>query len=214
MLYILFKETGKWEISMTKRQEKAQVTKEKIIKAAEILLKENCFENISVEDITKYADIAKGTFYIYFKRKEDVIYEIGYAVFRDLAEKVENMKDEAVEQKVYAYFKGTILLIEKYGINLCRQWIKDVINPNDMGNAEYTKWHFDTDVFKKILKEAVVKGELKQDMPVDTAAYLIISQIYGMMTCWCMSDGEFEFSKWIDKFFNLNILSIINQYKN
>ncbi len=199
---------------MTKRQEKAQITKENIIKAAEILLKENCFENISVEDITKYADIAKGTFYIYFKRKEDVIYEISYAVFRDLAEKVENMKDEPVENKVYAYFKGTILLIEKYGINLCRQWIKDVINPNDMGNAEYTKWHFDTDVFKKILKEAVVKGELKQDMPVDTAAYLIISQIYGMMTCWCMSDGEFEFSKWIDKFFNINILGIIKQYKN
>ena len=83
-----------------------------------------------------------------------------------------------------------------------------------MENAKYTKWHFDTDVFKKILKEAVVKGELKQDMPVDTAAYLIISQIYGMMTCWCMSDGEFEFSKWIDKFFNINILGIIKQYKN
>ena len=66
MLYILFKETGKWEISMTKRQEKAQVTKEKIIKAAEILLKENCFENISVEDITKYADIAKGTFHFLY----------------------------------------------------------------------------------------------------------------------------------------------------
>lgn len=199
---------------MTKRQEKAQITKEKIIKAAEILLKNSCFENISVEDITKYADTAKGTFYTYFKKKEDVIYEIGYAAFRLLAEKVENMKDEAVEQKVYAYFEGSILLIEKFGINLCRQWIKDVINPNEMGNTEYTKWHFDTDVFKKILKEAAAKGELKQDMPVDMTAYLIISQIYGMMVCWCMSDGEFELSKWIDKFFNLNILSIINQYKN
>ena len=199
---------------MTKRQEKAQVTRRKLIDTGLDLLKEKGFEAVNVEDITKYADIAKGTFYIYFKRKEDVIYEISYAVFRDLAEKVENMKDEPVENKVYAYFKGTILLIEKYGINLCRQWIKDVINPNDMGNAEYTKWHFDTDVFKKILKEAVVKGELKQDMPVDTAAYLIISQIYGMMTCWCMSDGEFEFSKWIDKFFNINILGIIKQYKN
>lgn len=199
---------------MTKRQEKAQITKEKLIKAAEILLKDNSFENISVEDITKYADTAKGTFYIYFKKKEDVIYEIGYAAFRLLAEKVENMKERPVEQKVYAYFEGSLLLIEKFGINLCRQWIKDVINPNEMENTEYTKWHFDTDVFRKILKEAVIKGELKHDTPVDMTAYLIISQIYGMMICWCMSDSEFELSKWIDKFFNINILSIIKQYKN
>ena len=33
---------------MTKRQEKTQITKEKIIKAAEILLKNNCFENMGL----------------------------------------------------------------------------------------------------------------------------------------------------------------------
>ncbi len=202
---------------MNIRKEKAQLTKEKIINAAEVLLNNKSFDEISVDDIVKYANVAKGTFYIYFKKKEHVIYEKGFIAFKELAEKVQNMQNEPVEERVYAYFQGSIILIENFGINICREWIKDVINPKEMDKLEYieeTKWHFDINVFKVILQDAVKNGELSKEIPIDMTAYLIISMIYGMMTCWCISDKDFDLSKWIDKFFNLNILPILKQYKN
>ena len=55
------------------RQEKAEITKEKIIKAAMELSKEKVIQEINVEDITKRAGVSKGSFYTYFNKKEDVV---------------------------------------------------------------------------------------------------------------------------------------------
>ena len=40
------------------------------------LISKKGFDNLNVEDITKACKIAKGTFYIYFKHKEDIVFEI------------------------------------------------------------------------------------------------------------------------------------------
>jgi len=57
-----------------KRWQSAQNTR-KLIKDALKLLKEKGFNAINVEEITKTAEVAKGTFYICFKKKEDIILE-------------------------------------------------------------------------------------------------------------------------------------------
>lgn len=71
---------------MNKRQQSAQNTRKKLIQAALKLLKEKGFKAINVEEITKEAGVAKGTFYIYFKRKEDIILEYSRAPFSEIAD--------------------------------------------------------------------------------------------------------------------------------
>ena len=61
---------------MTKRQENALKTRQMLLDTTEALLKENGFSALCVEDITKTAGVAKGTFYVYFKHKEDIVAEI------------------------------------------------------------------------------------------------------------------------------------------
>ena len=58
---------------MNKRQKSAVETKRKLISAGLELIKEKGFDAINVEDITKKSGVAKGTFYIYFKHKEDIV---------------------------------------------------------------------------------------------------------------------------------------------
>ena len=48
-------------------------TREHILKAAIYLFSRKGFENTSVESITRRAKIAKGTFYNFFEKKEDVL---------------------------------------------------------------------------------------------------------------------------------------------
>lgn len=50
--------------------------KECILNAAMNLFVERGFENTSVQDIAFYAKIAKGTIYIYFKSKDELIHEL------------------------------------------------------------------------------------------------------------------------------------------
>ena len=69
---------------MTKRQEQTLITRQKLVDAAENLLKKNGFNALSVEDITNAAGVAKGTFYIYFKHKEDIVAEICRGYFKEI----------------------------------------------------------------------------------------------------------------------------------
>ncbi len=48
-------------------------TKEKILKSAEALFKEQGFENTSVDSIVKKAGISKGSFYVHFDSKDEII---------------------------------------------------------------------------------------------------------------------------------------------
>ena len=71
---------------MGKREEQALQTKTKIITAAKLLIREKGIDNVSVDDITKQAGVAKGSYYVYFKKKEDIVGEIGCMEFRYINE--------------------------------------------------------------------------------------------------------------------------------
>lgn len=55
------------------RQEQAVQTKKRIYEEALFLINQNGYDNVSVDRITQAAQIAKGTFYYYFKSKEKLI---------------------------------------------------------------------------------------------------------------------------------------------
>lgn len=103
--------------------------------------------------------------------------------------------------------------VEFHGINICREWIKDVIDPNNINNSQDgQKWVYDFEMLKEILENAVQNNELKKDTPIELLTHLIISQLYGMMTCWCMSDGKFEPLDWSDKFCKIQLNSILKEF--
>ena len=55
-----------------KRKVRKENTRKKVFKAALELFANEGFEKTTIEDITKKADVAKGTFYNFFSKKEDV----------------------------------------------------------------------------------------------------------------------------------------------
>lgn len=55
---------------------KKNISRERIKKKAIALLNEKGFSKLSVNGIVEYAGIAKGTFYIYFENKDDLLQEI------------------------------------------------------------------------------------------------------------------------------------------
>ena len=56
-----------------KRKIRKENTRRKVFKAALELFADQGFEKTIIEDITKRANVAKGTFYNFFSKKEDVL---------------------------------------------------------------------------------------------------------------------------------------------
>ena len=197
---------------MTKRQENALKTRQKLMDTAEHLLKTNGFNALCVEDITKSAGVAKGTFYVYFKHKEDVISEICRGYFKHIEDQINEMKSADLIEKLSLYFDSFMEAVELYGINICREWIRGAIDPNTApDNNDISKWQYDVEMLKNILNNAIKNKELKEDAPIELLTHMIISELYGMMTCWCMSDGVFEPKDWTKKFAEFQLRAILEK---
>ncbi len=59
-----------------RREREKQARVDLIINSARELFDENGFENVSMADVAKEAEVAKGTVYIYFQSKQEILYSI------------------------------------------------------------------------------------------------------------------------------------------
>ena len=163
-------------------------------------------------DITHACGVAKGTFYVYFKRKEDIIFECCKEWFSDVDRRAREHKGTIIE-KLSFYFKGFMEGVTCGGVELCRQWIREVINPADSpGEMCGGKYAYDHRHLTGFLNDAVKDGLLKKNTPVDTLVHLFMSELYGMMTCWCMSDTKFDPEEWVGRFAKLQLPNLLAPY--
>lgn len=91
-----------------------------IMKAAERLFNEKGFENTAVSDIVQSIGVAQGTFYYYFKSKDDVFSAIAEDFFNDYLENftmvVNDEKLNTIEKLEIVFDKGLELLANNEGL--------------------------------------------------------------------------------------------------
>ncbi|MCD8017810.1 MAG: TetR/AcrR family transcriptional regulator [Oscillospiraceae bacterium] len=199
----------------TNRQLRAMETKKKIMEAAKILISAKGFENISIEEIAKAASVSTGSFYTYFKRKEDVVEELNRTDFYRLAEIVNAMPDADILQRLRRYCKGFLGEIERTGIEICRQWTKNNLSPTSMlpCGEEITKYEHDYRAMQSILSEGISRGELRADLPLDDLALAFNAALYGLMVAWCMTDGGVVGSERADALCDTVIKAALEPYR-
>lgn len=97
---------------MGKREENAKATRKAIMHATIELIAEKGYENVVVEDITKRAGIAKGTFYNYYRQKDDVITEFSNSYFSKIEDQALNVEsfDSPIEELSY-YLESSMQVV-------------------------------------------------------------------------------------------------------
>lgn len=176
---------------LTNRQKAAMETRKRLLIAARKLLYDKDFSEITVADIAKEAGVAVGSFYVYFKRKEDIVEGLEDYDFYHLAQIVNGMDGKGILERFSYYCHEFLKGIEDCGIEITRQWIRNNVTPQQMNHCqeEITKYAFDYRAVQSILMEAVKTGLLKTETPVDDLALFINAELYGLMLAWCMSNG-------------------------
>lgn len=167
---------------MANRQQLALATKHKIVTVARQLIAEKGINNISVQDITDKAGVAKGSFYTYFDKKEDILNELVYQNFSALKDKYLQCESIKAEQ-VLQYLLNFTMMIYEGGLELCKSWTSSELLGK---NGSICKFDLDCSHLKEILIVTNIED-------AEQKAYNIMAYLYGMMTVWCMTDGRCDF---------------------
>ena len=106
-----------------------EITKQSLYRAGLGLIKSKRLRHVTVDDITKAAGIAKGSFYLYYRSKEELLYEIFYISTNKIFEAILNFRSSGER------FKCDIENL-LYNIYLSSDSIALYIQPEDL---EYIK---------------------------------------------------------------------------
>lgn len=202
------------EEKMTNRKRAALETRRHIVEAARSVFARKGFAEATIRDIVEAAGTAAGTFYTYFKRKEDVIDELNRTDFYQLADTVNAMKDKGILERLDHYSRKFMLGIELSGLEVCRQWIRCNVAPAKMCHVDedITKYQYDIRAMRSILEQGIADGLLKDGTPVNDLAELINAELYGLMTVWCMSDTAVTGSGEVAKYRSLFLEKALAPY--
>lgn len=186
---------------------KAIRTKATLLESAKKLITERGFDRVSVEDITSGAGVAKGTFYHYFKSKEDLIRDLAFSQIQDLFAEAIKM-DGPPEKKLAFYFGSLMRDAQTIGVNLVRQRLRAVCDPKQISDSTA---HF-LDGYKRlssILMQGVEEGYLTEDTPVPLLTRLFMSHFNGALTTWCILGGNFDLSGEAKTYLPLDIMNTL-----
>ena len=75
---------------LTRRERKAQRTRQRILDMAQELFENQPYDDVKMDDISEYVDLSRATLYNYFGSKEAIYFEIGLQRLRQMNERQMN----------------------------------------------------------------------------------------------------------------------------
>lgn len=187
------------------RKEKAIITKNKVFETAVKLIKEKGYDNVTISEICKKAGVAKGTFYVHYKSKEDIVKESYYSdMSQFVLEQYKNLilqdKNMGIKNKIEKFLISELMFTNHVGYILtCRAYVTNLSEC-----ISSVSKHFERRKFAEELKQLIIEGlneEVFETNQTEEEIFLYLeSFVRGLMASWCFSNGEFDIVKKGEKY--------------
>ena len=164
-----------------------------------------------VEDITQRAGVAKGTFYTYFKRREDIFSVIAFERFAHIQEEFQS---GPAEERLGGFLRKSMDLIVRDGSEIAQQWMKNAMLPASSETIAMNKLRFDREFIAEVLTQAIERQELTEETPVDQLAWEIAAEYYGLLALWCLTNSRMDVLNRMQEYTANTLKTIISSYKN
>ena len=185
---------------MSLREKKKIETKNKIFEVSGRLFKEKGFENTTIDEITKEAEIGKGTFFNYFPTKEALLLyfaekkdELTYSLIESETAKSIHTKDKIKNLLVF--------LAESYERDkeLTKLMIFEYIKYKRGTGLKFGEDHSRRNRLSRILHDflgnGVKKGEVREGIDVKTAAETLTAVYFQSVMVWLWSESDYSISE-------------------
>lgn len=184
---------------LTKRQTQANKTKNKIHKVSMDLMEKKGFNDTTVEEICKKVGVSVGTFYLYYKSKDDILFEI----YKLSDEYFEEEVAPQIINKEYNSIQQILLFFKFYGKYTKERGLQNISQLINTKNKLFiSKGRY----MQNLLQEIIVKGqednEIRLDMkPENITEYLFIVA-RGLIYDWCLHNADYDIEERMVTFLN------------
>ena len=158
---------------------RSERTRAAIREAANKLFLKNGVDATTVDAICSAAGVSKGTFYLYFHRKEDLLLEYGLQRLRRIRE----MLPALIGEKTFRQALTAILDQVVRG----KEWGREVTGRAllEMGTGwEGLAVEAPHKLISPLIELAQARGEIRRDIPSDALAHFVLRSILGALRDW------------------------------
>ncbi|NOT34639.1 MAG: TetR/AcrR family transcriptional regulator [Candidatus Eisenbacteria bacterium] len=179
-------------VEISRRERKKDETRERINQAALQLFDQKGFDATTVDEIVAAADVAKGTFFNYFPRKEAALAVICERQVEGLEQFVDGLIDDArpVREKLLDTFAfgaqqhAADPALHRHSIvELLRGSLEDAININERVQSSVGR----------LVQQGCERGEFRSDVPVERLTYVLRGVFFMTMLVWLHCPELFDF---------------------
>lgn len=196
-----------------KKETKGARTRRQLYECAIQLFREKGYDHVSVDEIVKTAGMAKGTFYIHFHEKSDIIMELlrQYDAYYDQVA-ASLPADLPAEDKLDELVTGACRFTRNVvGLDLIR-----VLYTRHLAGEDRNRGLLNEDrALFRILTELIAEGQQSgiyvQILPAKEIAGMILQGIRAAFFEWCSCQGNLDLEKECRKFLKLLRLGIMEK---
>ncbi len=173
----------------SRRERKKEETRHRIFHAAVDLFRERGFEQTTVDDITEKADVAKGTFFNYFPRKEAVLRYLTEERLTVIEENAATIlaEDRDAREKIIDVYQMAAAPYEEdreLASFVLVELMRRAFGPEE---EMALRWH---NFIETLLRQGKERGELRADLPLERAEVLMTGVYFSTLFQWaCCRDG-------------------------
>lgn len=189
-------------MKLTRRQQKAQKTKFNLFCNAVRMFDEKGYDNVTVEDICKASNVSKGTFYVHFDSKEDVLRSSFQSQLSDYLTAqyvtlIENHPDATLCEKLQNQVLSALKFCSIAGVELTtRAFMYNLsMQLNEKKMEQYMQKtimsSFEGEFFT-LISHCFEQNLFKPQFSQQEIYYMVISVLAGCMITWCYSGGKYD----------------------
>lgn len=187
------------------RKEKAMLTKNNVFETAIELIKEKGYDDVTISEICKKAGVAKGTFYVHYKSKEDIIKESYYSdmsefVLKQYENLVSQDKNMGIKNKIDKFIISEFMFANHVGSTMtCRAYVTNLTECISGSSKHFERRNFTKDL-KSLILDGINQKVFNTEQTGEEIFLYLESFVRGVMASWCFSNGEFDIVKTGEKY--------------
>lgn len=187
----------------TSRQIQADKTRTEIYNIAVNLMEKQGFANTTIQEISEKAGVSIGTFYHYFKSKDDIFFDLykkadeyfETTVAPDL--KKAKAEGASAEERIVLYFRH----YTKYNLKRGIANISQLYNTKNKYFAK--KGRFMQVLLSELISECQGTGCLSAEMSPDEATDFLFVASRGVIYDWCIHEGSYNLEQRMEAYVRL-----------
>ncbi len=196
------------------RSVKREQIKEHIYKVAMQLLKEYGYEYITVKNICTMADVSTGSFYHYFKSKDDLISNFFLEAYAKFSQEGKLKPGEDTIENILQFFFLYSDFCQEQGLDFIRNFYTPFNRSMDMNPAPKAGGKCRLPSLletERYITEAQEKGVLSDRISAGQLADDLCTIEKGCIYEWCVTNGEFRIRDLVERLLRNYLSSYIIQ---